>query len=112
MESSGSYRRGLLTAGGILSIIRGAVAVMAGGAGVGLTIANMDMVTRWVTPSMYTEIYAGMIRGAILAASFFCCGYSRHCRWRIGCEKENLWPVLSWGYLRPVINESCVVHSW
>jgi hypothetical protein len=74
MESDGASRSGLLTAGGILSIIGGALAVMAGGAGVGLTIANIDMVTRWVTPSMYTEIYAGMIRGAILAASFFAVG--------------------------------------
>ncbi len=64
----------MLTAGGILSIIGGALAVMAGGAGVGLTIANIDMVTRWVPPSTYTEIYAGMIRGAILAASFFAVG--------------------------------------
>ena len=74
MESNGNSKGGLLTAGGILSIIGGALAVMAGGAGVGLTIANIDMVTRWVPPSMYTEIYAGMIRGAILAASFFAVG--------------------------------------
>jgi len=74
MESNGASRSGLLTAGGILTIIGGALAVMAGGAGVGLTIANIDIVTRWWTPPIYTEIYAGMIRGAILAASFFAVG--------------------------------------
>ena len=74
MESNGNSKSGLLTAGGILSLIGGALAVMAGGAGVGLTIANIDMVTRWWTPPIYTEIYAGMILGAILAASFFAVG--------------------------------------
>jgi predicted small integral membrane protein len=74
MESGGSSRSRLLTAGGILSIIGGALAVMAGGAGVGLNIANMDMVARMTPPSMYTEIYTGMIRGMILAASFFAVG--------------------------------------
>ena len=66
MASDGANRSGLLTAGGILSIIGGALAVMAGGAGVGLTIANIEMFSR-VAPS----VYEGMIRGAILAASFF-----------------------------------------
>ena len=76
MASSGvSSRSRLLTAGGILSIIGGALAVMGGGAAVGLTIANIEMVVRrGVPPSMYTEIYAGMIRGAILGASFFAVG--------------------------------------
>jgi len=74
MASDGANRSGLLTAGGILSIIGGALAVMGGGTAVGLTIANIDVVARWVPPSMYTEIYAGMIRGAILGASFFAVG--------------------------------------
>jgi hypothetical protein len=74
MESGGSSRSRLLTAGGILSIIGGALAVLGGGTGVGLNIANMDIVERMVPPSMYTEIYAGMIRGLILAASFFAVG--------------------------------------
>lgn len=69
MESNGNSKSGLLTAGGILSIIGGALAVMAGGAGVGLTIANIEMFSR-VAPS----VYEGMIRGAILAASFFAVG--------------------------------------
>ena len=69
MASDGANRSGLLTAGGILSIIGGALAVMAGGAGVGLTIANIEMFSR-VAPS----VYEGMIRGAILAASFFAVG--------------------------------------
>ena len=75
MASSGvSSRSRLLTAGGILSIIGGALAVIGGGAGVGLVIANIDVVARLVPPSIYTEIYTGMIRGAILGASFFAVG--------------------------------------
>jgi len=70
MESSGvSSRSRLLTAGGILSIIGGALAVMGGGAAVGLTIANIEIFSR-VPPS----VYEGMIRGTILAASFFAVG--------------------------------------
>ena len=69
MASSDGHRSGLLTAGGILSIIGGALAVMAGGAGVGLTIANIEMFSRVPPP-----VYEGMIRGTILAASFFAVG--------------------------------------
>jgi len=74
MASNGSNRSNLLTAGGVLSIIGGTLAVTGGGAGVVLVIANIDVVARLVPPSIYTEIYAGMIRGAILGACFLAVG--------------------------------------
>jgi hypothetical protein len=74
MASDGSNRGNLLTAGGVLSIIGGTLAVMGGGAAVGSTIANIDLVARLVPPSMYAEIYTGVIRGAMLGASFFAVG--------------------------------------
>ena len=43
MESSGSYRSGLLTAGGILSIIGGAFEVAGGAVALGLVVAHREL---------------------------------------------------------------------
>jgi hypothetical protein len=43
MESNGSHRSGLLTAGGILSIVGGAFEVVGGGTMVGLVIAHREL---------------------------------------------------------------------
>jgi hypothetical protein len=77
MASSGSHRSGLLTAGGVLSIIVGAITVIRGGVVVGLIIAAIAWARRWVMPlppSSYWEIYKIMIPAFIWAASFFAVG--------------------------------------
>jgi hypothetical protein len=55
MESSGGHRSGLLTPGGILSIVGGAFEVVGGGIMVGLVIANRELF-RLAPPGTYAGI--------------------------------------------------------
>ena len=58
MESSGSHRGGLLTAGGILSIVGGAFEVTGGAVMVGLAIAHRELF-RLAPPSTHPGIFFG-----------------------------------------------------
>jgi len=67
MASSGSNRSGLLTAGGILSIVGGASEVIGGGIMVGLTIANRELLTM-VSPYPYPGIIWPISAGVFIYA--------------------------------------------
>ena len=67
MESSGSHRSGLLTAGGILSIVSGASEATWGAITVGSTIANIE-VLRLVPPSNYPGIIFSISVGVSIFA--------------------------------------------
>ena len=59
MESGGSHRSGLLTPGGILSIVGGALEVVGGGIMVGLVIANRALL-RLAPPGTYAGIRSSL----------------------------------------------------
>jgi len=67
MASSGSNRSGLLTAGGILSIVGGASEVTGGGIMVGLTIAHRELL-RLVSPYPYPGIIWPISAGVFIFA--------------------------------------------
>jgi hypothetical protein len=67
MASNGSHKRGLLTTGGILSIIGGAFEVIGGGIMVGLTIATRELLTR-VSPYPYPGIIWPISAGSFIYA--------------------------------------------
>jgi hypothetical protein len=67
VESSGSHRSGLLTTGGILSIIGGAFEVIGGGIMVGLTIAHRELL-RLVSPYPYPGIIWPISAGVFIYA--------------------------------------------
>jgi hypothetical protein len=67
MESSGSHRSGLLTTGGILSIIGGALELIGAGIMVGLTIAHRELLTR-VSPYPYPGIIWPISAGVFIYA--------------------------------------------
>jgi hypothetical protein len=67
VESSGSRRRGWLTAGGVLSIVGGAFEVSGGAVLVGLTIATRELLTR-VSPYPYPGIIWPISAGVFIFA--------------------------------------------
>jgi len=67
MASSGTSRSGLLTAGGILSIVGGAFEVSGGAVLVGLTIATRELLTR-VSPYPYPGIIWPISAGVFIFA--------------------------------------------
>ena len=67
MESSGSHRSGLLSAGGILSIVSGASEATFGAITVGSTIANIELL-RLVPPSTYPGIIGSISAGVSIFA--------------------------------------------
>jgi len=67
MASSGSNRSGLLTAGGILSIVGGAFEASGGAVLVGLTIATRELLTR-VSPYPYPGIIWPISAGVFIFA--------------------------------------------
>ena len=75
MESNGNSKRGLLTAGGILSIIGGVLEAIAGGIGVGIGIDNIIGGTCWFIPYIPwfpgREIVAGVLPPIIIIVGIF-----------------------------------------
>ncbi len=74
MESNGNSKSGLLTAGGVLSIIGGVLEVIAGGIVVGIGIHNIIGGTLWPVPHIPWVEWGEIVGVVLVPAIFFIVG--------------------------------------